>query len=175
MAVAVQLRRDVVVPIHAEAQRHQIGQWLADAEHEIRQSLAHVEASLDGYRRALSTIAELREEIGGNLPADDRRRAPLPTIRSAPPYHPSRGVEGWHEPAILTIARAPEPRHTTPLSPRETEVLAHLAAGQSNKEIAYLLSLSTRTVERHINNIYRKIGAQNRAEATAYALRRHIA
>ena len=46
-----------------------------------------------------------------------------------------------------------------------------LASGGSNKEIARRLSLSVHTVERHIANMYRKIGARNRADATAYSLR----
>jgi DNA-binding NarL/FixJ family response regulator len=52
--------------------------------------------------------------------------------------------------------------------------LAVLANGASNDEIARALSISRRTVERHIGNIYLKIGAHNRAEATAYAYKRGI-
>jgi DNA-binding NarL/FixJ family response regulator len=61
------------------------------------------------------------------------------------------------------------------LSPREAEVLALLAAGRSNHEIARALFLSPRTVQRHVANVYGKIGAHNRAEATAYALRHRLA
>jgi pimeloyl-ACP methyl ester carboxylesterase/DNA-binding CsgD family transcriptional regulator len=57
------------------------------------------------------------------------------------------------------------------LTEREVEILALLAGGRSNERIANALSISTRTVERHIGNIYLKIGAHNRAEATAYAFR----
>jgi DNA-binding CsgD family transcriptional regulator len=60
------------------------------------------------------------------------------------------------------------------LSPREAEVLALLAAGQSNGQIAAALFLSPRTVQRHVANLYLKIGAHNRADATAYALRHHL-
>jgi DNA-binding CsgD family transcriptional regulator/pimeloyl-ACP methyl ester carboxylesterase len=56
------------------------------------------------------------------------------------------------------------------LSPRETEVLRLLAAGKSSREIGEELVLAVRTVERHITNVYRKIGAHNRAQATAFAL-----
>jgi DNA-binding CsgD family transcriptional regulator len=61
------------------------------------------------------------------------------------------------------------------LTAREAEVLARVAAGRSNKEIAAELVLSVRTVERHVDNAYRKIGARNRADATAYALRHGLA
>jgi pimeloyl-ACP methyl ester carboxylesterase/DNA-binding CsgD family transcriptional regulator len=56
------------------------------------------------------------------------------------------------------------------LTAREVEILCHLAAGQSSREIAESLVLSTRTVERHISNVYAKIGVSTRAQATAYAL-----
>lgn len=58
------------------------------------------------------------------------------------------------------------------LTAREVEVLRLVAAGRTNNEIAGELTLSVRTVERHIWNIYRKIGARGRSEATAYALTR---
>jgi LuxR family transcriptional regulator, maltose regulon positive regulatory protein len=58
------------------------------------------------------------------------------------------------------------------LTARETEVLGLLAAGHTNSEIAAQLVLSVYTVERHLQNAYRKIGARNRADATAYVVRR---
>lgn len=50
-------------------------------------------------------------------------------------------------------------------------MLARLAGGSSNKEIAAHLRLSVHTVERHVSTIYLKIDVRNRAEATAFALR----
>jgi len=61
------------------------------------------------------------------------------------------------------------------LSPREREVLRLVAAGESNSQIARRLGLSTHTVERHVANLYRKISARGRADATAYALRNGLA
>ena len=61
------------------------------------------------------------------------------------------------------------------LSARELEVLARIAAGESNKLIARALDLSLHTVKRHVANAYRKIGAHNKAEATAYALHHGLA
>jgi pimeloyl-ACP methyl ester carboxylesterase/DNA-binding CsgD family transcriptional regulator len=60
------------------------------------------------------------------------------------------------------------------LTSRETEVLALVASGHSNKEIAHQLSLSVHTVQRHVANIYNKIGARGRADATAYALKHRL-
>jgi pimeloyl-ACP methyl ester carboxylesterase/DNA-binding CsgD family transcriptional regulator len=69
----------------------------------------------------------------------------------------------------------PAPVRVITLSPRETEVLRLIAAGRTSNEISRELSLSVRTVGRHITNIYTKIGARTRADATAYALRNRIA
>ncbi len=54
------------------------------------------------------------------------------------------------------------------LTHREVEVLGLIAGGLSNSEIAQKLDLSVRTAERHITNIYAKINARSRTEATAY-------
>jgi pimeloyl-ACP methyl ester carboxylesterase/DNA-binding CsgD family transcriptional regulator len=60
------------------------------------------------------------------------------------------------------------------LTAREVEVLRHLAGGRTNDEIAKELFVSVRTVERHVANIYAKIGARGRANATAYALAHNL-
>ncbi len=53
------------------------------------------------------------------------------------------------------------------LTPREAEVLRLVSTGKSNREIADELFLSTRTVERHVENLYRKLDVHTRAEAIA--------
>ncbi|GLW35843.1 alpha/beta fold hydrolase [Actinoplanes regularis] len=58
------------------------------------------------------------------------------------------------------------------LTPRELEVLGRLAVGDANLEIARRLGIAVHTVERHLGNIYRKIGARGRTDAVAYALHR---
>lgn len=55
------------------------------------------------------------------------------------------------------------------LSEREREVLGHVAAGRTNREIADALVISQHTVGRHVENIFAKLGVSNRAAATAYA------
>jgi ATP/maltotriose-dependent transcriptional regulator MalT len=62
------------------------------------------------------------------------------------------------------------PAYPDGLTQREVEVLLLIALGKSNSEIADELVLSVRTVERHISNIYAKINARGRADATSYAL-----
>lgn len=55
------------------------------------------------------------------------------------------------------------------LTPRESEVLALVATGRTNRAIANVLSISEKTVARHIANIFQKLGVSSRAAATAYA------
>ncbi len=60
------------------------------------------------------------------------------------------------------------------LTERETELLAHLADGASNMEIADTLHISPKTVARHRENIMRKLKLRNRTELVKYAIRKGI-
>jgi DNA-binding CsgD family transcriptional regulator len=61
------------------------------------------------------------------------------------------------------------------LSPRELEVLRHLAAGRTNRDIAEELGISERTVDRHVSNLYTKLDVSTRAAATAWAYEHGLA
>ena len=64
-----------------------------------------------------------------------------------------------------------QPTSEHPFSPREHEVLSLAADGLTNKEIAYRLGISERTVQVHINSIFNKTTTNSRTEAVALALR----
>lgn len=75
--------------------------------------------------------------------------------------------------ARLGAATGPAPARADGLTAREAEVLALLAGGLTNQEIADRLVLSVRTVERHLATVYRKLGLEGRnarAAAVRYAL-----
>ena len=55
------------------------------------------------------------------------------------------------------------------LTRREAEVLRHVAAGRSNADVADQLALSARTVQKHLENAYRKLGVKTRSEAARIA------
>lgn len=67
----------------------------------------------------------------------------------------------------LSSGEATVPAHG--LTKRELEVLRRLSAGATNRQIADALVLSVRTVDRHVSNIYAKLGVSSRAAATGYA------
>ncbi len=60
------------------------------------------------------------------------------------------------------------------LTPRELQVLRLVATGKTNKAIAAELVLSERTVDRHVSNIFTKLGVSSRAAATAYAYKHQL-
>ena len=61
-----------------------------------------------------------------------------------------------------------------PLTPRELEVVKLIAEAHTTDQIAAVLTLSPRTVERHRENIMRKLGMRDRVELTRYAIRRGL-
>ncbi len=74
--------------------------------------------------------------------------------------------------ALLELRRKAANRDSRPggLSPREVDVLRRAAQGHTTREIAEQLFISAKTADRHIQNIYTKIGASNRAAATRWAV-----
>jgi DNA-binding CsgD family transcriptional regulator/tetratricopeptide (TPR) repeat protein len=64
--------------------------------------------------------------------------------------------------------------HSNGLTPRELQVLRMVAAGETNKTIAGKLSLSEKTIDRHVSNIFTKLGVSSRAAATAFACRHNL-
>lgn len=60
------------------------------------------------------------------------------------------------------------------LTPRETDVLRHVALGRSNREIAAALSVGEETIKTHLTHLLAKLGVDNRAQAAVQALKRGI-
>ncbi|MFI7228558.1 response regulator [Nonomuraea angiospora] len=70
--------------------------------------------------------------------------------------------------AMLSAPDGPPP---APLTDREREVLALIAAGRSNREIARSLAVAEKTVKTHVSNVLMKLGVQDRTQAALYAVR----
>ena len=90
------------------------------------------------------------------------------------------GLDGWIARHVLDEQRLrshddpPRPA-VLELTPREQEVLSLVAEGMTNMELARALFISERTANRHVSNIYTKLGVRNRAEATRVAVEAGIA
>jgi DNA-binding CsgD family transcriptional regulator len=160
------------------------GDYATAGDH-LTQALALAEACAAPYERALAllALAELRAAHGDGLAAGNalaEARAVLAPLEARPALARCDslaarlgGIAGSSEPSHR--ARSTAPILTAGLTAREVEVLRLVAGGRSNREAAAELAVSERTVERHLENLYRKIAARNRADAVAYALRRGLA
>ena len=73
--------------------------------------------------------------------------------------------------AARLVREVPPPQNPEPLTERETEVLAELAKGKSNKEIAAELVIAEKTVRTHVSNILGKLGVSSRTQAALHAVR----
>jgi DNA-binding NarL/FixJ family response regulator len=92
-----------------------------------------------------------------------------------------RGEPFLYPPAVRAVmrdflerARSGEKIPEDPLTPRELEVVKLIAEGHSSDEVAEMLVISTRTVDRHRENVFEKLGMHNRVELTRYAVRRGL-
>lgn len=78
---------------------------------------------------------------------------------------------------LLRLSNLEQPNETAmlreryPLTERESEVLLWISKGKTNREIAIVLSMSPRTVNKHLEQIFRKLSVENRTSAAAMALR----
>lgn len=91
-------------------------------------------------------------------------------VHSGENYIDSSMVPLMNEKIAQEKAKAEEDK----LTRREIEVLKLLAEGLFNKEIAYKLSISEKTVKNHVSNIFKKIGVFDRTQAAVYAIKNNI-
>jgi ATP/maltotriose-dependent transcriptional regulator MalT len=137
------------------------------------EAVAHYEAALEANNRlgAPTWSAWTQHDYARLLATEDHRRA---RDRARRLNHAAAGVA--ERLGLARLARRTRVldgrlrgRRPAGLSRREVDVLALLAAGQSNKEIAADLVVSINTVERHLQSIYRKLGARRRVDAAVFA------
>ncbi len=136
-----------------------------------------IDGDLDVAARLLSAadaVAALGEDRAHRpkLPADE---LPAVIAAEAEAGRLDREAAG----AVLAVAGLgvlqPAPgRWPAGLSDREVEVLRLIARGQTNKEAASTLHLSPKTIGRHVENVYGKIGVQSRAAAAVFAMEHRL-
>jgi DNA-binding CsgD family transcriptional regulator len=159
--------------LHTEAGRH------GEAGTHLEQSLTLAEACAAPYERALTllALAELRAATGNR----DAARALLDEAHAIlAPLDANPALARADALATRLAAEPPPARaaaHGLPagLTSREAEVLRLVAEGLTNAQVADRLSLSPRTVDRHLNAIYTKLGVGSRSAATRFALEHRLA
>jgi DNA-binding NarL/FixJ family response regulator len=150
----------LAITIGTDVERQHL-ERLRDIERLLIETLVDARESLARCEQALLQLAETRSMIA-DLPEPPRCTAlhrPTPLL-----LWNRRSDKG--APVTDTLPGS--------LTTREIEVLRLIASGQSNRQIADALFLSPRTIERHIANIYLKIDAHNKAEATRFALQHRL-
>ncbi len=131
-----------------------------------------------GWVTRSDVIEAMRLGVSGYLPKSLNGTAMLHALRlilCGVPYYPAEVLVADAAPALT--ADPSQPSERSPLSAltrREYEILTQLVGGASNKEIAKVLGLTEITIKSHLRNVFRKIGATNRTQAVALALREGV-
>jgi DNA-binding NarL/FixJ family response regulator len=161
-----------------EVRRARAAASIAAADGDARAAASILEASCEELQRAglLEELLWARLDLGRVLARVDRSAA-VNALTSAATLAEELGARSQQRLAaqqlrllgVRTWRRGPESVGTgiAGLTSREVEVAQLAAAGTSNQEIASLLAISPRTVERHITNVLAKLGLRNRTELAA--------
>lgn len=166
-------------PLALLAAHRLIGELATDAgrfegaEKHLNESLALADACQAPYERALTLlgIADLRAATNQPMEATtllDKVRAICEPLGAKPALARADALLARLPPQAASLSPAL-------LTVREVEVLRLVAAGHTNRQIADALSLSPRTIDVHVRNIFAKTGTENRAGATAFAFRHDLA
>ena len=88
----------------------------------------------------------------------------------------ARGEKGWvsRKVAAKLSQMLDNEKQSKDLTPRELDVLSLVSQGKTNAEIGLLLGISEKTVEKHLDLMFRKMGVTSRVEAAVMAVREHI-
>jgi DNA-binding NarL/FixJ family response regulator len=154
----------------------------AEATRRIRSGVAETQVLvLTTYADDESLFPALQAGARGYLTKDASAEEIEQAIRAlvAGQTHLDPGVQQRLVRAVLDTrpgagADAEPPTLPDELTPRETEVLQLIAAGLSNAEIAETLVVSAATIKTHVNRIFYKTGARDRAQAVRYAYKHGI-
>ncbi len=132
----------------------------AEALAAFEEALEHHDAAPMPFDRARTLLA-----LGSARRRAKERRAARAALEEARDVFGSLGARVWERRAVAELGRiggrAPSAGELTPVERRVAELVA---AGRTNKEVAGVLFLSTRTVEGHLSRVYGKLGVRSRVE-----------
>jgi DNA-binding NarL/FixJ family response regulator len=146
--------------------------WIKEFDESIRVIILTMEISKD------YVTAAIKSKVDGYLPKDIPKKMLVEAVKSV------HSGERYFNEAIKKLIfedfysseKLKNPKKALPnqLTKRESEVLALVATGKPNKEIAEALSISVKTVETHKTHILMKLGLNNNAELVRYAIKNNI-
>jgi two-component system nitrate/nitrite response regulator NarL len=192
--VAARLQPDLIL-----LDNHLPGVQGVDAIADLRQAVPHVRilmltvsenvddmaaglrAGADGYLLKTIHTEELCDSIckvwdGDSVVSPEMMGKLVGLLRQAPKVDVAAAASAMQSPlpavAAGVLVSADDPIHQ--LSPREREILALIAKGDSNKHIARALDIAETTVQIHVQHILRKLGLTNRVHAAVYATERGV-
>lgn len=146
--------------------------WIKEIDDTIRVIMVTVEISKE------YVTAAVKSAVDGYLPKNVSKDILLEAVRSV--YKGERYFNEAVKKLIFedfyTVEKSKNPKKTLPnqLTKREMEVLALVASGKANKEVAEALFISVKTVETHKTHILIKLGLNNNSELIRYAVKNNI-
>lgn len=146
--------------------------WIKEIDDAIRIILVTMEISKE------YVSAGIKSGVDGYLPKDTSKATLMEAIRvvHAGERYFNDAIKKLIFEDFYSVEKLKKPRKALPneLTKRESEVLALVASGKSNKEIAESLFISVKTVETHKTHILIKLGLNNNAELIRYAIKNNI-
>lgn len=151
---------------------HQAEQWLRQYFPQSPTSLAHrLPENLQRWvKHQLGVLVEGAKALEPRLPLQLEGEGKRLIIRLVIDHPGEQCLLLFEEQQLLTFSAAT--LELLNLTRREAEVLFWIAQGKNNTETAQLLSISSKTVKKHLENIYQKLEVQTRGAAVVYALER---
>jgi DNA-binding NarL/FixJ family response regulator len=147
-----------------------------DAEHQLAQTLDRAVVLADRSGRVVFATRLATSLLHRHFPGWDGAALPAALGTSTGPLRVRRFSEAGRDDlaSLVLEERAAQPGPSTllalGLTPREAEVLFWIAEGKANGEIAVILGASVRTIHKHVENLFRKLGCESRNAATVIAL-----
>lgn len=147
-----------------------------DAEHQLAQTLDRAVVLADRSGRVVFATRLATSLLHRHFPGWDGAALPAALGTSAGPLRVRRFSEAGRDDlaSLVLEERAAQPGPSAllalGLTPREAEVLFWIAEGKANGEIAVILGASVRTIHKHVENLFRKLGCESRNAATVIAL-----